>query len=92
MVGFISPYWDDCVTDLYVTVKWWGHEFFCSNALLYTIVKKGLELKSGLSPSVFSPNAENYGPEKAPYLDTFHARSSSWYWAIVNVIISISVS
>ena len=23
--------------------------------------------------SVFSPNAEKYGPEKTPYLDTFHA-------------------
>ena len=23
--------------------------------------------------SVFSPNAGKYGPEKAPYLDTFHA-------------------
>ena len=23
--------------------------------------------------SVFSPNAEKYGPEKPPYLDTFHA-------------------
>ena len=23
--------------------------------------------------SVFSPNAGNYGPEKTPYLDTFHA-------------------
>ena len=22
---------------------------------------------------LFSPNAEKYGPEKAPYLDTFHA-------------------
>ena len=22
--------------------------------------------------SVFSPNAEKYGPEKTPYLDTFH--------------------
>ena len=24
-------------------------------------------------PSVFSPNAGKYGPEKTPYLDTFHA-------------------
>ena len=23
--------------------------------------------------SVFSPNARKYGPEKTPYLDTFHA-------------------
>ena len=23
--------------------------------------------------SVFSPNAEKYGPEKTPYFDTFHA-------------------
>ena len=23
--------------------------------------------------SVFSPNAEKYGPEKTPYLHTFHA-------------------
>ena len=23
--------------------------------------------------TVFSPNAEKYGPEKTPYLDTFHA-------------------
>ena len=23
--------------------------------------------------SVFNPNAEKYGPEKTPYLDTFHA-------------------
>ena len=23
--------------------------------------------------SVFSPNAEKYGPEKTPYVDTFHA-------------------
>ena len=23
--------------------------------------------------SIFSPNAEKYGPEKTPYLDTFHA-------------------
>ena len=26
--------------------------------------------------SVISPNAGKYGPEKAPYLDTFHAMSS----------------
>ena len=26
-----------------------------------------------LSLSVFSPNVEKYGPEKTPYLDTFHA-------------------
>ena len=25
--------------------------------------------------SVFSPNAGKYGPEKTPYLDTFHAVS-----------------
>ena len=27
---------------------------------------------------VFSPNAEKYGPEKAPYLDTFHAVLFKW--------------
>ena len=27
--------------------------------------------------SVFSPNAGKYGPEKTPYLDTFHAVVSS---------------
>ena len=26
--------------------------------------------------SVFSPNAGKYGPEKTPYLDTFHAVQS----------------
>ena len=26
--------------------------------------------------SVFSPNAEKYGPENTPYLDTFHAVST----------------
>ena len=26
---------------------------------------------------VFSPNAEKYGPEITPYLDTFHSRSAS---------------
>ena len=33
----------------------------------------------GLNPGhlpVFSPNAGNYGPEKTPPLDTFHAVSS----------------
>ena len=28
---------------------------------------------SGLYFSAFSPNAGKYGPEKSPYLDTFHA-------------------
>ena len=28
---------------------------------------------SGAYFSVFSPNAGKYGPEKTPYLDTFHA-------------------
>ena len=28
---------------------------------------------SGLNFPVFSPNAGKYGPEKTPYLDTFHA-------------------
>ena len=28
---------------------------------------------SGPSFAVFSPNTEKYGPEKTPYLDTFHA-------------------
>ena len=27
--------------------------------------------------SVFSPNTGKYGPEKAPYLDTFHAVKTS---------------
>ena len=27
--------------------------------------------------SVFSPNTGKYGPEKNPYLDTFHAASSN---------------
>ena len=32
--------------------------------------------------SIFSPNAGKYGPEKTPYLDTFHAviRQSRWHW------------
>ena len=29
--------------------------------------------KVALYLSVFSPNAGKYGPEKTPYLDTFHA-------------------
>ena len=30
--------------------------------------------------SVFSPNTEKYGPEKTPYLDTFHADiKRSWH-------------
>ena len=28
---------------------------------------------SSLYSSVFSPNTGKYGPEKTPYLDTFHA-------------------
>ena len=31
----------------------------------------GLNMEQYLS--VFSPNAGKYGPEKTPYLDTFHA-------------------
>ena len=29
--------------------------------------------------SAFSPNARKYGPEKTPYLDTFHAVISERY-------------
>ena len=29
-------------------------------------------VSSGPDFSVFSPNAGKYGPEKTPYLDTFH--------------------
>ena len=28
--------------------------------------------------SVFNPNTEKYGPEKTPYLDTFHAVLVLW--------------
>ena len=28
--------------------------------------------------SVFSPNTGKYGPEKTPYLDTFHAVCREW--------------
>ena len=31
-------------------------------------------------PSVFSPNKGKYGPEKTPYLDTFHA-----VWQLFNI-------
>ena len=30
--------------------------------------------------SVFSPNAEKYGPEKSPYLDIFHALTETDRW------------
>ena len=30
--------------------------------------------------SVFSPIRAEYGPEKAPYLDLFHAVLVEWYW------------
>ena len=30
-------------------------------------------LEGGTYLSVFSPNAGKYGPEKTPYLDSFHA-------------------
>ena len=29
---------------------------------------------------IFSPNAGKYGPEKTPYLDTFHAVFASFMW------------
>ena len=38
------------------------------------------------SLSVFRPNSGKYGPEKTPYLDTFHAverfRNTLWKWTI----------
>ena len=38
------------------------------------------------SVQIFSSNAEKYGPEKTPYLDTFHAMHrndlASKYWVI----------
>ena len=33
----------------------------------------------------FSPNAEKYGPEITPYLDTFHAVITLWSQAIKRV-------
>ena len=40
--------------------------------------------------TVFSPNTGNYGPEKAPYLDTFHAvisiAISEWHLILSNSI------
>ena len=43
----------------------------------------------GLSLSVFSPNTGKYGPEKAPYLDTFHAVDVWQYLSIVLKIIQL---
>ena len=44
--------------------------------------------------SVFSPNAGKYGPEKTPYLDTFHAVGvvALWYSeASPNLFIGTSI-
>ena len=35
-------------------------------------------VSSGSYFPVFSPNKGKYGPEKSPYLDTFHAVKKSW--------------
>ena len=36
----------------------------------------GLNRRDTSYLSIFSPNARKYGPEKTPYLDTFHTVSS----------------
>ena len=44
--------------------------------LIIIIPAFGLKIKSTFAYLyVFSPNARKYGPEKTPYLDTFHAVS-----------------
>ena len=35
--------------------------------------------------SIFSPYAGKYGPEKTPYLDTFHAVTASWVIRIIKI-------
>ena len=35
-----------------------------------------------LYPSVFSPNSGKYGPEKTPYLDTFHTVFTTNNWGL----------
>ena len=39
--------------------------------------------------SVFSPNAGKYGPEKTPYLDTFHAVHINWVLLSFTILISL---
>ena len=42
--------------------------------------------------SVFIPNAGNYGPEKTPYLDSFHAVKITANWKYIdNIIIETSI-
>ena len=39
----------------------------------YILLQKYFVYKNTSCLSIFSPNAGEYGPEKTPYLDTFHA-------------------
>ena len=39
---------------------------------------------------VFSPNTGKYGPEKTPYLDTFHAKNWKAQFFVVKVYQSLS--
>ena len=62
--------------------------FFCS-----AFSRIRTEYGEILSLSVFSPNAGKYGPEKTPYLDTFHAvllkqtsNSSSYIFRAASII------
>ena len=49
--------------------------------------------------SVFSPNTGNYGPEKTPYLDTFHTVNvliekqflSSYLWFLLSLFLPVCV-
>ena len=59
--------------DLYLKIN------FCTcilnNCTVWKVSKYGVF--SGLYFYVFSPNTEKYGPEKMPYLDTFHTVNCS---------------
>ena len=47
---------------------------------------------SGLYFPVFSPNTGKYGPEKTPYLDTFHAVTLNFWKHLLVAVWALSLS
>ena len=63
--------------------SYWNHYFYLFNIIIIYLINafyhcvKSVQIRSFFW-SVFSPNAGKYGPEKTPYLDTFHAVNVSF--------------